>query len=171
MKHTVITLFVFLLVLPLNAVLRTYSFIPLSLNEGLTDSKVQCIFRDHVGVVWIGTKNGLNSWDQSELKYYLHNPSNPTSLPDNYIKFITEGTDQKLYLSTNHGVGTFDPVLKLFTPILYKDKVFEAWSCLQADSVLLLGGRQTVYSYNYHNKLLTPLVHETKGDLNKCINS
>ena len=170
MKHTVITLFVFLLVLPLNAVLRTYSFIPLSLNEGLTDSKVQCIFRDHVGVVWIGTKNGLNSWDQSELKYYLHNPSNPTSLPDNYIKFITEGTDQKLYLSTNHGVGTFDPVLKLFTPILYKDKVFEAWSCLQADSVLLLGGRQTVYSYNYHNKLLTPLVHETKGDLNKCIN-
>lgn len=170
MKHSIATFFAFLLCLPLNAVQEKLSFIPFSLNEGLTHSRVQCIFCDHKGIVWIGTKNGLNSWDQSELKNYLHNPSNPKSLPDNYIKFITEGADKKLYLATNHGVGTFDPVLKQFSPLLHEGKPFEAWSCLHTDSILLLGGRNTVYSYNYHDKSLVPLVREIKGDLNKCIN-
>ena len=77
MRHAVATFFAFLLCLPISAIQETLSFIPFSLNEGLTHSRVQCIFCDHKGVVWIGTKNGLNSWDQSELKNYLHNPSNP----------------------------------------------------------------------------------------------
>lgn len=171
MKHAIITLISFLLLcLPLNAVQRSLAFIPLSLDEGLTHPKVQCIFRDHTGVVWIGTKNGLNSWDQSELKSYLHNPSDPNSLPDNYIKFIVEGTDNKLYLSTNHGVGIFDAVLKRFTPILYKGKMLEAWGCLRSDSLLLLGGRETIYAYNYHTQSLVPMVGGTIPDSGKYIN-
>ncbi len=170
MKYTITTLFAFLFCLTLNAVQRTLSFIPLSLDEGLTHSKVQCIFRDHAGVIWIGTKNGLNCWDQSELKSYLHHPSDPGSLPDNYIRFITEGANKKLYLSTNHGVGTFDPILKLFEPILYNGKALEAWSYLRTDSTLLLGGRKTILVYNYRTKSLVPLAKETKGDAEKCIN-
>ena len=170
MKYTITTLIAFLLCLPLNAVQRTISFIPLSLDEGLTHSKVQCIFRDHSGIVWIGTKNGLNSWDQSELKSYLHHPSDPHSLPDNYIRFVTEDTDKKLYLSTNHGVGTFNPALKQFSPILYQGKTLEAGCCLHTDSALLLGGRNTIYAYNYRNQSLVPLAKETKGDADKCIN-
>lgn len=170
MRHIIVAiLFAFTLCLPLHAIQETLSFIPFSLNEGLTHTRVQCIFCDHAGIVWIGTKNGLNSWDQSELKNYLHNPSDPKSLPDNYIKFITEGADQKLYLSTNHGVGTFDPALKQFSPLLYEGKPFEAWSCLHTDSVLLLGGRNTIYSYHYQSRSLAPLINEVKGDLNKCI--
>ena len=170
MRLTIATLLTFLLCLPLRAVQEKLSFIPFSLNEGLTHTRVQCICFDHTGVLWIGTKNGLNSWNQSELKNYFHNPSDPKSLPDNYIKFITEGSDKKLYLATDYGVGTFDPVLKQFTPLLQKGKPFEAWSCLHADSILLLGGRKTVYRYNYQNKSLIPLVDEIKGNQNKCIN-
>lgn len=170
MRHAVATFFAFLLCLPISAIQETLSFIPFSLNEGLTHSRVQCIFCDHKGVVWIGTKNGLNSWDQSELKNYFHEPSDPKSLPDNYIKFITEGVDGKLYLATDYGVGTFDPVLKQFTPLLQEGKPFEAWSCLRADSVLLLGGRKTVYRYNYQDKSLVPIIDEIEGNPNKCIN-
>lgn len=68
MRHIITAiLFAFTLCLPLHAIQETLSFIPFSLNEGLTHTRVQCIFCDHAGIVWIGTKNGLNSWDQSEL--------------------------------------------------------------------------------------------------------
>ena len=170
MKRTIIILYILLLCLPLNAIQDTHSFIPLSLSEGLTHSRVQCIFRDHFGVLWIGTKNGLNSWDQSELKSYLHDPYNSKSIPNNYIKFIVEGSDNKLYISTNNGICAFVPAQNECNPILYEGKIFDAWSCLRTDSVLLFGGRKTIYSYSYKNKSIHPLVDEIKGDMNKCVN-
>lgn len=170
MKRTIIILYILLLCLPLNAIQDTHSFIPLSLSEGLTHSRVQCIFRDHSGVLWIGTKNGLNSWDQSELKSFLHDPSNLKSIPNNYIKFIVEGSDNKLYISTNNGICAFIPTQNECNQILYEGKTFDAWSCLRTDSVLLFGGRKTIYSYSYKNKSIHPLVDEIKGDMNKCVN-
>lgn len=170
MKHIISILFAFLLCFPVKAVQDTLSFIPLSLNDGLTHSRVQCILRDQSGVLWIGTKNGLNSWDQSELKNYFHDPTNPKSIPNNYIRFITEGADKKLYISTNNGICRFNPAQKEATPIFYNGKPFEAWSCLHTDSILYLGGRGTIYSFNYQTHIINPVVNEIKGDLNKCFN-
>jgi len=47
------------------------NFKQISLEQGLTQSRVQSILRDEQGIIWIGTKHGLNSFDQFELTTYF----------------------------------------------------------------------------------------------------
>lgn len=66
-----------------------YCFKQISTEQGLSQSTVRCILNDHNGIIWIGTKNGLNKFDQYELKNYYREDSE-NSLPDNCINFISE---------------------------------------------------------------------------------
>lgn len=92
MRHIITAiLFAFTLCLPLHAIQETLSFIPFSLNEGLTHTRVQCIFCDHAGIVWIGTKNGLNSWDQSELKTIFTIPPTRNRCPTTTLNSSPKG--------------------------------------------------------------------------------
>ena len=90
LKRYSFLIWILFFVLSTKAEQQDYYFRQISLEQGLSQSRVQCIYRDHLGVIWIGTKWGLNSYDQSELKSYFHDREQPNSLPDNFIRFITE---------------------------------------------------------------------------------
>jgi signal transduction histidine kinase/ligand-binding sensor domain-containing protein/DNA-binding response OmpR family regulator len=47
-------------------------------------------YEDNSGNLWLGTHNGLHYFDVSSwtLKNYINDPSNPTSLPFNYVRSI-----------------------------------------------------------------------------------
>ncbi|HJD77231.1 MAG TPA: response regulator [Bacteroides reticulotermitis] len=147
-----------------------YYFKQFSLEQGLSQSRVQCIHRDHQGVMWIGTKWGLNSYDQSELKSYLHDRNQPNSLPDNFIRFITEDHSGNLYVSTNKGVATYNKTENQFHPLVYDGKPFQAWSYFPANNGFLFGGEETLYTYSptdQHIHAIFPLI---EGDSRKQIN-
>lgn len=147
-----------------------YYFKQISLEQGLSQSRVQCIYRDHLGVMWIGTKWGLNSYDQSELKNYYHDRNQPYSLPDNFIRFITEDPSGNLYVSTNKGMTTYNKTLNRFHPLLYKGKTFQAWSYLPTDAGFIFGGEETLYTYNSADKTFNPIFTHLEGEARKCIN-
>lgn len=62
-----------------------YYFEQISLHEGLSQSTVKAIFRDHMGMLWIGTREGLNRYDGQTIRTYLNDPHSANSLPDNNI--------------------------------------------------------------------------------------
>ena len=156
--------------LPTRSEQQDYYFKQISLEQGLSQSRVQCIYRDHLGVMWIGTKWGLNSYDQSELKNYFHVRNQPNSLPDNYIRFITEDRFGNLYVSTNKGIAVYNKTENQFHPLLYNGRIFQAWSYFQTKDGLLFGGGDTLYKYDLADKSITPIFPGVEGDRRKCIN-
>jgi len=147
-----------------------YYFKQISLEQGLSQSRVQCIHRDHLGVMWIGTKWGLNSYDQSELKNYFHDRDQPHSLPDNFIRFITEDHLGQLYVSTQKGVATYHKTENQFHSLLYKGELFQAWSYLPTGNGFVFGGEETLYTYDPADQSIRPVFPHTDGDARKCIN-
>ncbi len=170
LKRYSFLIWILFFVLSTKAEQQDYYFRQISLEQGLSQSRVQCIYRDHQGVIWIGTKWGLNSYDQSELKSYFHDREQPNSLPDNFIRFITENRLGDLYVSTNKGIAIYNKAENQFQPLKYNGKPFNAWSYLQIGDNFLFGGEETLYQYNLTDKSITTIFPDIDGDKLKCIN-
>lgn len=170
LKRYSFLIWILFFVLSTKAEQQDYYFRQISLEQGLSQSRVQCIYRDHQGVIWIGTKWGLNSYDQSELKSYFHDREQPNSLPDNFIRFITEDRLGDLYVSTNKGIAIYNKAENQFQPLKYNGKPFNAWSYLQIGDNFLFGGEETLYQYNLTDKSITTIFPDIDRDKLKCIN-
>lgn len=93
-----------------NLAFRNYS----SAN-GLSQSEVNCVFRDHLGFIWIGTEFGLTRYDGREFTTYYHKVEDPNSLGENAIKDFTEDNDGALWLAIGaSGVSKMEPFTKRF---------------------------------------------------------
>lgn len=161
---------IFLFALSARSEEQHYYFKQISLEQGLSQSRVQCIHRDHLGVMWIGTKWGLNSYDQSELKSYFHDRNQQNSLPDNFIRFITEDHSGNLYVSTNKGIATYNKTENQFHPLLYNGEPFQTWSYFPTSDGFIFGGEETLYRYNLNDKSINIIFPHIEGDSRKCIN-
>lgn len=170
LKICSITIWLLFFVLFARAEEQHYYFKQISLEQGLSQSRVQCIYRDHLGVMWIGTKWGLNSYDQFELKSYFHDRNQQNSLPDNFIRFITEDPSGNLYVSTNKGISTYNKTENQFHSLLYNGMPFQAWSYLPTDDGIILGGEETLYKYHLGDKSISNIFPHIDGDARKCIN-
>ncbi|WP_455787245.1 two-component regulator propeller domain-containing protein [Parabacteroides goldsteinii] len=47
-----------------------YYFKQISLQDGLSQSSVKCVLVDDRGVIWIGTRFGLNRFDREKVTVY-----------------------------------------------------------------------------------------------------
>src|ERR1700754_4364519 len=70
----------------LLADIQTLQFHHTTIEQGLSQSSVFCIQQDRQGFMWFGTEDGLNRYDGNEIKVYRHDPQNPASLSDNFIR-------------------------------------------------------------------------------------
>jgi ligand-binding sensor domain-containing protein/signal transduction histidine kinase/AraC-like DNA-binding protein/ActR/RegA family two-component response regulator len=75
----------------------------LTTRDGLSQSSVNCIFRDSYGFMWFGTQDGLNRYDGYTFSVYRHDPLNPASIPDNQIKCLFEDELHRLWIGTLGG--------------------------------------------------------------------
>lgn len=78
-------------------------------NSGsLTSNRIDVIFEDKNGNLWIGTDNsGLNKLvikdNKINFEHYMYDISNPNSLANNSIRSIVEGSDGLLWVGTGMG--------------------------------------------------------------------
>ena len=85
-------------------------------KNGLSQNLIYCIYQDHKGFIWFGTKDGLNKYDGYEFKVYRHQPGNKWSLSNNNIRAITEDKSGNLWIGTfGGGLDKFNPVTQRFT--------------------------------------------------------
>ncbi len=86
------------------------AFNHLTVEDGLSQSSVTCIFQDSKGFMWFGTQDGLNRYDGYNIKVFKNDPEDTTSLINNFIFSIYEDTSGALYIE-NQGGGfqRYDP--------------------------------------------------------------
>ena len=87
-----------------------YSFYPLSLNDGLSQTTIRAILLDYQGTLWLGTKKGVNVFKQHKLFHYAFNPTDSLSLPDNQVNTITEDSLGTIWVGTIEGLSIFDKI-------------------------------------------------------------
>ena len=111
MRKLLYTLFVVLLwPLVAQANIPEMKFRRLDTRNGLSNSQVNCIYRDSRGFVWIGTAYGLNRYDGYRVKVFYSNKRDTTTMRDNYTDQIMEAYDGKLWLKQGMNYSVYDPV-------------------------------------------------------------
>ena len=115
MKKTVYSL-LFMLLWPvcLQAAIPDIKFRRLDTRDGLSNSQVNCIYRDSRGFVWLGTAYGLNRYDGYRIKTFFANKRDTTSMRDNFTDEIMEAYDGKLWLKQGMNYCVYDPVTETF---------------------------------------------------------
>lgn len=87
---------------------HTVKFTRIGLHEGLSQSSVFSICQDYLGLMWVGTRDGLNRYDARKFTTYRNTPSDSTSLSDNYILSLLEDSKKRLWVGTSGGINLYD---------------------------------------------------------------
>ena len=93
----------------------TLNFKSLTLDDGLSQSTINCIIQDRKGFIWIGTRGGLNRYDGTSFKVFLHNPSDSSSISNNIIYSLYEDKNGLIWVGTQEGLSVFDHTTQAFT--------------------------------------------------------
>ncbi len=75
----------------------------LNVSHGLSSAVTTALYRDHSGMVWIGTPAGLNRYDGYEVEHLVHDPGDPGSLPGNHVRVVYEDRLGTLWVGTAGG--------------------------------------------------------------------
>ena len=95
--------------LALPAAPRDYPLEHLSINEGVSQNTVFCIFQDRRGFMWLGTEDGLYRFDGYRFTGFTHDWRDPQSISHNMISTIFEDRQGQLWIGTNGGgLNRFD---------------------------------------------------------------
>lgn len=87
----------------------------LSIEDGLSQSTINCILQDKKGFMWFGTRDGLNRYDGYSFVIYYNKPQERVSISDNDIRSIYEDSLEYLWIGTNTGgVNRFDRKTGIF---------------------------------------------------------
>jgi len=86
---------------------QQYIFTNYSINEGLSQSVVNCVFQDSKGFIWIGTQNGLNRFNGETFDVYIFNPLDSNSISNNWIYNIAEDNAGNLWVGTKGGLNKY----------------------------------------------------------------
>jgi len=90
-----------------------------------SNDQASVIFIDSDKNIWFGTNNrGLGLYDRKTKKctYYTHHPDDIKSISSNYITYVFEDSDHKLWISTGDGLNMMDKKTKTFTAFRHDEK-------------------------------------------------
>ncbi len=75
-----------------------------NIEDGLSQSTINCIYQTKDGIMWFGTQDGLNAFDGYKFMNFRRIPNNDNSLSSNYINDITEDDNENLIIATRGGI-------------------------------------------------------------------
>lgn len=81
----------------------------LQLENGLSHNSVYAIIQDKEGLIWLGTKDGLNSYDGYNFKIYRHEFFDSTSISNSWVNALFEDSKGYIWIGTEGGgLNRFD---------------------------------------------------------------
>lgn len=90
----------------------------LTMEDGLADNKVNCIYKDDDGFMWFGTSDGLSLYDGTQFKNFF-----VSSMPYSYIHQIDKLSESYIALRSGNEVFAFNRKKEQFVPICYGGEI------------------------------------------------
>lgn len=159
---------VLLLVISVNlyADQNSIKFKHISVDNGLSQNFVTCIFQDSKGFMWFGTQDGLNRFDGYDFTIYYHDPQDLNSLSNNNIQSIFEDKNKNLWVGTQNGLNKLDRGTDRFTRIILKPENSlikgHLIKCIQDDEKgqIFIGTNAGLYRFDPEKQVFTHFQHD-----------
>lgn len=87
---------------------HAYSLRQFSNRDGLSNSAILSLYQDDRGIIWIGSCDGMNIFDGTDIYLYTPISSSKTLLSGNLINQIIESEKDILWVQTNYGLNRLD---------------------------------------------------------------
>jgi len=80
------------------------------MKDSLRSRTIQTFYEDREGLIWIGTKNGVDRFNpqQTRFSYYHHDPDIPTTLAQGSISSLDGDVNGNLWIGTEHKIDRFE---------------------------------------------------------------
>ena len=153
-----------------------YIFNQITIENGLSNNSITCIFKDSRGFIWIGTTDGLNRYDGYSFVIYKNNPLDSNSISDNFISSIIEDFSGNLWIGTQGGgLNMYNIYNEQFKAFYYDPQDEQSISSnfifhhnsllLDNDSILWIGTNSGLCSYDFNDGLFKrrPLKSDKEG--------
>ncbi len=154
-KYALVLLTILMCIFPNNIYAsKMMNFENLTIEDGLSQATAETIMQDSEGYIWIGTNDGLNRYNGSDIKVFKDNDEDQNSIISNYITALAEDNDRNLWVGTDEGLSKIN--LDDYTINNYRyydtDKKTPYSAVLSLyvdeDGNLYMGGNTGVYIYN-----------------------
>ncbi|WP_264538209.1 two-component regulator propeller domain-containing protein [Flavobacterium sp. N1736] len=77
-------------------------------DESFSQSMISSIHQTKNGFIWIGTANGLISYDGYNFLRYVYNKDILTTISNSHINVVLEDNQKELWIGTNNGLNLFN---------------------------------------------------------------
>ena len=115
-KHIILTLVITLISIHISAM--PHYFTTFDMKSGLSNNYASSIIQDKYGMIWIGTRNGLNRYDGNSFKSY-YSSNEERTLINSHVNALTLSPDDELYISTHQGLQRYDYENDIFVCLDY----------------------------------------------------
>ena len=92
----------------------TMKFDHISVAKGLSSGDVFSIVQDNDGYIWIGTFEGLNKYDGTNITKYRYKSTDANSIAHNLIRKLFIDSNKNLWIGTEKGLSLYNPVTDNF---------------------------------------------------------
>src|SRR5690554_2390250 len=82
--------------------------------DGLSNNSVNCFLEDSRNMLWIGTWDGLNSFNGRDFVSYRYTLEDEFSISNNIIRNIIEPDTASIWIATDHGLNRWDRASEKF---------------------------------------------------------
>ncbi len=87
----------------------SHQFRRIGFSDGLPSLKINDIYQQSNGYIWISTAEGLSRYDGNEFKHFIHEGEKANSLTNNFISSVIEDANGYLWAITEHGLNRLSP--------------------------------------------------------------
>ncbi len=84
-------------------------------EDGIPHNQIRCVYEDRQKRLWVATMKGVCLYNRDMENFSIVEGEKMT----NYTQFIHQGTDDKIYICGNNGVGVYNEEKKCFEPFSF----------------------------------------------------
>lgn len=84
---------------------KLINFENLTIENGLSQATAEAIIQDSKGYIWIGTNDGLNRYNGTDIKVFKYDDEVENSIISNYITALGEDKSGNLWVGTDEGLS------------------------------------------------------------------
>ncbi len=125
-----------------NAAGDDFPFSHITMQNGLSSNKINNIYRDGLGFVWISTPSGLNRFDGYSMKSFIRGQGDTAVADVNYVSGVHDIADDRLIVTLRNSYTIFDKRSETFKSAQY---IFDGTGLNPATAVVSVDSKQEVW--------------------------
>ncbi|MFK7923485.1 MAG: two-component regulator propeller domain-containing protein, partial [Bacteroidia bacterium] len=109
----------------------TFPFDHLTVDAGLSHNTVYALLEDHLGMIWMGTRFGLNQFDGYDFKVFLPKKGDPKSMNGHTVYCLWEDTKGNIWIGQKDaGISVFERKKGRFVSFPFTDDQTIDWETI-----------------------------------------